>query len=111
MTVHFDAGTWTEESRTPADALLYGAAREIATNAVKHARAQNLWIELGRSGNDAGARLRRRSRYRPDAVAHSVQDGHIGMASTRAKVQAAGGTFTVRPTTPGTEVEISVPVA
>ena len=46
----------------------------------------------------------------PDAVARSVRGGHIGMASTRAKVQAAGGTFAVRPTTPGTEVEISVPV-
>ena len=112
MTVHFDAGTWPEEGRTPADALLYGAAREIATNAVKHARAQNLWIELGRSGNDAWVRVSDDGvGIDLDAVAHSVQDGHIGMASTRAKVQAAGGTFTVRPTTPGTEVEISVPVA
>lgn len=112
MSVHFDAGTWPGDGLTPADALLYGAAREIATNAVKHARAQNLWIELGRSGQEAWVRVSDDGvGIDPDAAARSVADGHIGMASTRAKVQAAGGTFTVRPTTPGTEVEISVPVA
>ncbi len=111
MTVHFDVGSWPDGGPTPADALLYGAAREIATNAVKHARAQNLWIEIGRSGDDAWVRVSDDGvGIDFEAVANSVRDGHIGMASTRAKVQAAGGTFTVRPTTPGTEVEISVPV-
>lgn len=112
MTVHFDASGWPDAGPTAADGLLYGAAREITTNAVKHARAKNLWIELGRSGaetrlliSDDGVGVD------PGALAHSLEAGHIGMASTRAKVQAAGGTFAVRPTTPGTEVEISLPAA
>ena len=112
MMVHFDAGSWGEDGTTAADGLLYGAAREITTNAVKHARAQNLWIELGRTGADAWMRISDDGvGIDPEAVARSVRGGHIGMASTRAKVQAAGGTFAARPTTPGTEVELSIPVA
>ena len=33
----------------------------------------------------------------------SLEDGHIGMASTRTKVLAAEGLFDVRATSPGTE--------
>ncbi len=111
LAVHFEAGIWGDSGPTSADGLLYGAAREITTNTVKHARAQNLWIELGRSEDAAWVRISDDGvGIDPDAVARSVRGGHIGMASTRAKVQAAGGTFAVRPTRPGTEVEISVPV-
>ena len=110
-TVHFDAGSWPESGSTGADYLLYSAAREAVTNALKHAGAENLWIELGRAGDDAWVRVSDDGvGISPDAVAHSVENGHIGMASMRAKVQAAGGAFTARPTDPGTEVEICLPV-
>ena len=62
---------------------------------------------LGRAGQ--AANRRRRRRYPPSAMAESVENGHIGMASIRTKVLAAGGSFDV-PNSPGTEVEISVPL-
>ena len=40
----------------------------------------------------------------------SLEDGHIGMASTRTKVLAAEGLFDVRATSPGTEVTVCIPV-
>ena len=42
LAVHLDADAWPEALRTDADHVLYSAAREISTNAIKHARAQNL---------------------------------------------------------------------
>jgi signal transduction histidine kinase len=39
-----------------------------------------------------------------------AQEGHIGLASIRAKALALGGQFDVRSTSPGTEITIAVPL-
>ena len=112
LAVHLDADTWPDDLRTGADHVLYSAAREISTNTIKHARAQNLRIELARSAGQASLRIADDGvGIRPSAMADSVENGHIGMASIRTKVLAAGGSFDVRPMSPGTEVEISVPLS
>ena len=111
LSMHLDAAGWPEDCRTGADHLLYGAAREICTNAIKHARAQNIWIEIGQS--DEAARLRISDDgvgLPPGALTDSVENGHIGLASVRARVLASGGSFDARATTPGTEVDIVLPV-
>jgi two-component system NarL family sensor kinase len=110
IAVHFDSRSWPDDERTDADYILYGAAREISTNALKHARAQNLWVDLERAPGVARLRIADDGvGIPPAAMTQSVENGHIGMASVRARVLASGGEFDVRSTSPGTEVEISLP--
>jgi two-component system NarL family sensor kinase len=111
LTVEVDARTWPDGLRTEADLVLYGAAREALTNVIKHARAQNVWVELERADGYATLRIADDGiGISPDKLNDSVGGGHIGMASTRTKVLAADGRFEVRATTPGTEVTVSIPL-
>jgi two-component system, NarL family, sensor kinase len=111
LAVQLDSHTWPDVLRTDGDHVLYSAAREILTNAIKHAHAHNIHIELA---SGAGLAL---LRIGDDGVgiteasfARSVEKGHIGLASIRAKVLASGGRFDVRATSPGTEITISIPL-
>ncbi len=85
----------TIDSLTPdrhAD-LLVGVARELVTNAAKHARASLLRITVGRS-EPGGVRLEVADDgvgiggLRPQAA---VEAGHIGLLSCRERVEAVGG--------------------
>ncbi|BCI79497.1 putative two component sensor kinase [Mycolicibacterium sp. TY66] len=109
ITVHLDADDWPDSLRTDADHLLYSAAREFSTNAIKHAHADNLRFTLAHKGNraelciaDDGVGIP------PDRLSQSVEDGHIGFASICTKVLATGGEFTVTGA-PGTVISLSVP--
>jgi two-component system NarL family sensor kinase len=44
------------------------------------------------------------------AMVQKAQEGHIGLASIRAKALASGGQFDVRATSPGTEITIAIPL-
>ncbi|MGZ6778383.1 MAG: sensor histidine kinase [Mycobacterium sp.] len=111
LDVEVDASTWPDDLRTDADHVLYGAAREALTNAVKHARAHHLWVDLEYRDGQATLRIADDGiGISEEKLARSVEGGHIGMASTRTKVLAAKGSFDVRRTTPGTEVTIRVPL-
>jgi two-component system NarL family sensor kinase len=110
LAVHLDSDGWPDDLRTDADHLLYSAAREFSTNAIKHAKADNLHFTL--HGSDGQAILRIADDgvgIPPERLAQSVEDGHIGFASIRAKVLASGGEFDVHGS-PGTEIAIKVPV-
>jgi two-component system NarL family sensor kinase len=111
LDVELEAGTWPDDQRSEADHVLYGAAREISTNVIKHAHARTLKFDLVRSDGKALLRIADDGVGIPvDALARSVENGHIGMASIRTRILACGGSFDVRATSPGTEIEISVPV-
>jgi two-component system, NarL family, sensor kinase len=111
LDVELEAGTWPNDQRSEADHVLYGAAREISTNVIKHAHAHTLKFDLVRSDGKALLRIADDGVGIPDgALARSVENGHIGMASIRTRILACGGSFDVRATSPGTEIEISVPV-
>ena len=111
LALEVDSQTWPDDERTDADHVLYGAAREILTNAIKHARAQKIHVELGR---DAGIALLRITDdgvgISQTAITRSVENGHIGLTSIRTKVLASGGQFDVRANSPGTEITISIPL-
>jgi two-component system, NarL family, sensor kinase len=111
LAVDVDSQTWPEALRTDADHVLYSAAREILTNVIKHAHARNVHVKLE---CEAGlARLRIADDgvgITPASLARSVEDGHIGLASIRAKVLASGGDFDIRATSPGTEITVSIPL-
>jgi two-component system, NarL family, sensor kinase len=111
LAVEVDSQAWADDVRTDADHLLYGAAREMLTNAIKHARAHTIHIELRRESGlarltiaDDGVGIS------PSALNRSQEDGHIGLTSIRTKVLAAGGHFAVHTASPGTEIAISIPL-
>ena len=111
LNVEVDTRMWPDGVRTEADHVLYGAAREALTNVIKHAHAQNVWVELENRDGLATLRIADDGVGISQAkVAQSIEGGHIGMASTRTKVLAADGRFEVRATSPGTEVTVSIPL-
>jgi two-component system, NarL family, sensor kinase len=111
LMVDIDAATWPDEVRTEADDVLYNTAREALTNVVKHAQAQRVWIELRHVDGLASLRVVDNGvGISPATIARKVKEGHIGMASMRARVLASGGRFRVRSASPGTELTISIPL-
>jgi signal transduction histidine kinase len=65
--------------------LLLRCCQEIATNAAKHAQAENLWLELVREGDSIGLRARDDGRG-----TERVEDGR-GLAGMRQRLEQAGG--------------------
>lgn len=109
LAVQLDADRWPDHLRTDADHLIYSAAREFSTNAIKHANAENLRFTLEYNGIEAAMCIADDGvGIPPERLAHSVENGHIGFASICTKVLAAGGSFAVTGP-PGTRVSISVP--
>lgn len=96
----------------PVDPMVFAVARELVSNVVRHSRATRASVTLravdgvcqlevaddgvGMSNADATQRLRQ---------------GHIGLASQRARIEAAGGSLSVVPTPVGTRVRVRVPMA
>jgi two-component system, NarL family, sensor kinase len=93
------------------DQLLFSLARELLLNAERHAQARSVAMRIERTGGElvleveddgngfAMARLREARRH-----------GHIGLASGTERVNALGGTLTIR-TEPGagTAVRVTLP--
>jgi two-component system NarL family sensor kinase len=105
-----DVDGWPAGS-TPDDELLYGCARELLTNVAKHAAATVVRVSLSRDGRLARLVIADDGRgIDPEAPARQLADGHVGLASLRARVAAAGGTLDVRPGPQrGTVATIAVP--
>jgi two-component system NarL family sensor kinase len=103
---------WTEQLRTTADPLLYASARELLSNVVKHAQASTVRISLAHHGELARLVITDDGRGIPEgAVERSVGQGHIGLASHQARVEAAGGALKVSSgAPPGTIAEVDVPL-
>jgi two-component system NarL family sensor kinase len=111
LAVELDARTWPEGLRTGADYVLYSAARETLINTIKHAQAHHIWIDLERHDGLASLRVADDGVGISEAtMVRKAQEGHIGLASIRAKALASGGQFDVRSTSPGTEITISIPL-
>jgi two-component system, NarL family, sensor kinase len=110
--VRFDVDGWPEGLRTSSDALLFSTARELLSNVVKHAQARTARVEL--SVRDSTARLVVADDGRgipAGEVQRSLMHGHIGVASHRARVEAAGGSLTLSAgPSGGTVAEVMLPV-
>lgn len=108
-----DVDGWRGGRRTTTDLLLYGTAREMLANVVKHAHARSvrvaLHLEEGRAVltiADDGVGLD------PTVLPQRLAEGHIGLDSHRVKVEAEGGSLRVEtPSAGGTMVTVTVPVA
>ena len=95
------------EELPPVDAerarAILRCAQECVTNAIRHARAENLWIEL--SPLDGGLDLRVRDDGRGAAP---LSEGN-GLAGMRERLLALQGRLSVSPGPPGFEARVWVP--
>jgi two-component system NarL family sensor kinase len=108
---------WDDDTRTAADGLLLGTARELVTNVAKHAHATHVEVVLVLENAGAGPDLARLVvtddgvGLRDTDLAARLREGHLGLASRRIHVEAAGGSLRVEAVEPhGTRVDVRVPV-
>ena len=96
---------------SPNDPILFAAARELISNVVRHSRATRASVTL-RAADGVG-----HLDVVDDGVGMSDQEalrrleqGHIGIASQRARIEAAGGALRTIPVPTGTHIEVTVPM-
>ena len=93
------------------DQLVYSAARELLANVVQHAGAKHVTVHLaeGRAGLDLVVEDDGRG-FPPERLSKRLAEGHVGLASQRVRVEAAGGAMQVDSAPgEGTRVEIHLP--
>ena len=89
----------------PIALLLYHNAREGVMNALKHAKASNIWVAVEQEGDEVEMVLR------DDGVGFDVEapgpEGHYGMTMMRERATVGGGTFAIK-SVPGEGTTITV---
>jgi signal transduction histidine kinase len=92
---------------------VYRIAAEALRNAIRHAKARQIEVEL--RYDEANLRLRIRDDGKgidPSVVDHDRTPGHWGLRGMRERAKLVGGTFEVwSKLDSGTEVELTVPAA
>jgi signal transduction histidine kinase/ligand-binding sensor domain-containing protein len=89
---------------------VYRIGREAIANAVRHARAKTIDVELDYSADAFVVRVRDDGIGMDDAVVSSGREGHWGLSSMRDRAKALGGVLKIHSRTgAGTEVELSIP--
>ena len=97
--------------KPPAQDLLYRAARELLGNVDRYAGASTVWVTLRRDGDWITLTVRDDGvGFDPAVLDRCVTDGHIGLASLAARVEAMGGTMDFVPADGGgTRATITTP--
>ena len=90
---------------------MYATARELLANVVKHAHAESARVALAHHDGHAALTVADDGCGMPDGAASAaLGEGHIGLASYRVRVQAAGGSLTIRDAQPsGTVAQVTLP--
>jgi two-component system NarL family sensor kinase len=94
------------------DELIVVLARELLTNAAKHSGAAHVDVSVAADAERVELAVRDDGRgFDPSSRAASLLDGHIGLASSEQRVQAAGGSLTVTSVPGGgTTVRVTLPL-
>jgi two-component system NarL family sensor kinase len=96
--------------RHPDDATLYGVARELLNNVARHAQAKQVRLGLLDRGDAVTLDVRDDGvGMDPSVLPKRVSEGHIGVASHRARVETLGGTVEFKPVERGTWVRVQLP--
>ncbi|MDT5147424.1 MAG: two-component system, NarL family, sensor kinase, partial [Mycobacterium sp.] len=97
--------------RNEIDPIVFGVVRELLSNVVRHSRARNASVTLGITDgtcvldvSDDGVG------FSDETVARRLGEGHIGLASHRTRVDAAGGVFLFLDAPVGTHVCVELPL-
>jgi two-component system NarL family sensor kinase len=98
-------------SSSPHERLLLSAARELLTNVAKHADARTVTLRLLEQDGDVVITMKDDGRGFDEATLDDrVSQGHIGLASHRARLENVGGSLLVESSAgSGTFAEIRVP--
>lgn len=98
-------------TRSDIDPVVFGVVRELLSNVVQHAAARSATVMLGITDQtcvlhvvDDGVG------FGQETVARRLGEGHIGLASHRARVEAAGGTLVFLDVPVGTHVCVEMPL-
>lgn len=98
-------------TRSDIDPVMFGVVRELLSNVVQHAAARSATVLLGITDQtcvlhvvDDGVG------FGQETVARRLGEGHIGLASHRARVEAAGGTLVFLDVPVGTHVCVEMPL-
>jgi two-component system NarL family sensor kinase len=111
LAVDVDLDGWPGGLRTTADPLLFGAARELVGNAVKHAGAERIRLSLAYHGTTARLVVADDGRgIEAGERQHRLDEGHIGLYSQAVRIEAAGGTLSVVGAPTGTVATVELPV-
>lgn len=97
--------------RHPQEQLVFSAARELLANVVRHAQATQAALRLVEAAGELELVVEDNGcGFPPDQLADRLADGHIGLATQRVRVEAAGGRLhVVSAPGVGTRVEIRLP--
>jgi two-component system, NarL family, sensor kinase len=97
--------------RNEIDPIVFGVVRELLSNVVHHSRAQHASVTLGVTDHtcvldvaDDGVG------FDSETMARRLGEGHIGLASHRTRVDAAGGTFVFLDVAEGTHICVEMPL-
>jgi two-component system, NarL family, sensor kinase len=95
----------------PNDQLVFSAARELLANVVQHADANRVTVRLASAARDVELVVDDDGvGFPPERLAERLAQGHVGLASQRVRIEAAGGRMQVDSTPGGgTRVEIHLP--
>jgi two-component system NarL family sensor kinase len=97
--------------RHPDDAMLYGVARELLSNVARHAKARSVRLRLDDDGEAATLDVQDDGvGMDPAVIARRVSEGHIGLASHRARIETLGGSVAFLPAERGTWVRVWLPL-
>lgn len=95
----------------PVDPMVFAVARELISNVVRHSCATRAAVRLRTENGichldviDDGVGIS------AQAVSQRLKQGHIGIASQRARVEAAGGTMRSMPVASGTHISVTLPM-
>lgn len=95
----------------PDDVTLYGVARELLNNVARHANAHRVQLELSEQGDVVTLDVRDDGvGMDPSIVSKRLSEGHIGVASHRARIETLGGTVEFVPVEHGTWVQVRLPI-
>jgi two-component system NarL family sensor kinase len=97
--------------RHPREQLLFSAARELLANVVEHADAKRVTVQLVEVNGSVELVVEDDGRGFPaELPAAQLANGHVGLASQRVRIEAAGGSMRIASTEGvGTRVEIRLP--
>jgi two-component system, NarL family, sensor kinase len=97
--------------RHPDDATVYGITRELLNNVARHAEAKKVWVDLSDDGDAVTLDVRDDGvGMDPAVISRRVSEGHIGLASHRARIETLRGTMDFRPVDRGTWVHVELPL-
>jgi two-component system NarL family sensor kinase len=95
-----------------ADALLLAIARELLTNAARHAKAERVVVTLRKRDDALELEITDDGRgMAADRREQALSEGHIGLASVHERVRSFNGSFAVESSASGTRTVARIPLA